>query len=68
MDFVYLIVVGVFLTVKLTGVVSQPLDPFTPIEDLFFGALKMMALEEQVEDPPAAAEEEQVEEEHEKAE
>lgn len=42
-DLLYLIIVITFLTVKLSGVLDQPLDPFSPIEtmmsSLTFGGL-----------------------------
>ena len=44
-DLIYLIIIGVFLTVKISGVVNEPLDPFKPIEGIFFGLLKTMSLE-----------------------
>merc|ERR1719203_1219826 len=34
-DFIYLAIVGLFITVKLSSVFQQPVDPFKPIESIF---------------------------------
>ena len=45
LDAVYLAIVGLFVTVKLSSILAEPVDPFKPIENIFFGFLKVLSQE-----------------------
>ena len=32
-DLLYLIIISTFITIKLSGVLADPIDPFKPVED-----------------------------------
>ena len=32
-DLLYLIIISTFITIKLSGVIADPIDPFKPVED-----------------------------------
>jgi len=47
-DFIYLAIVGLFITVKLSSVFQQPVDPFKPLESIFWGIISSITFEERV--------------------
>ena len=47
-DFIYLAIVGLFISVKLAGVFGEPVDPFKPIENIFWQILSGITLEGRV--------------------
>jgi len=47
-DFIYLAIVGLFITVKLSSVLSEPVDPFKPLESIFWNILSGITLETRV--------------------
>ena len=49
-DFIYLAIVGLFITVKLSSVFQQPVDPFKPIESIFWGIVNGITFEGRVKD------------------
>ena len=32
-DLLYLVIISTFITIKLSGVLADPIDPFKPVED-----------------------------------
>ena len=54
-DFIYLAIVGLFITVKLSNVFEgslfeKPVDPFKPIESIFWGIVNGITFEGRVKD------------------
>ena len=47
-DFIYLAIVGLFISVKLAGIFGEPVDPFKPIENIFFSILSGITFEARV--------------------
>ena len=47
-DFIYLAIVGLFISVKLASVLSEPVDPFKPLESIFWNILSGITLETRV--------------------
>jgi hypothetical protein len=46
MDLVYVAIVGLFVSVKLSGILAnEQVDPIKPIEDMFWNILKLIAQE-----------------------
>jgi hypothetical protein len=38
-DYAYLLVVGIFTSIKVSAIFGEPVDPFKPIENIFFQIL-----------------------------
>ena len=47
-EFIYLLIVGFFVTVKLSTILAEPVDPFKPFEDVFFRILNGITFENRV--------------------
>ncbi len=43
LDLVYVAIVGLFLSVKLSGILAEPVDPIKPIEEIFWGVMKSIS-------------------------
>ena len=50
LDVVYLSIVGLFLTVKLSTILAEPVDPIKPLENIFWGLLDALNRQERVKD------------------
>ncbi len=42
-DFAYLAIVGLFVSVKVSAIFGEPVDPFKPVEVIFFQILSMIS-------------------------
>ena len=50
LDVVYLAIVGLFVSVKLSGVLADPVDPIKPLENIFWGLMRSINSQERIKD------------------
>jgi len=49
-ELIYMIIVGIFITIKLSSILGESIDPFKPLENIIFGILNGLSFEERVKD------------------